>query len=223
MYMRAYFESGFYVLYLVFIIGLGIYLLIKSKDKKEYLLFGLACFILGAGDSFHLVPRAIGLFNKTLDSPDQYLAMWLGIGKLVTSITMTIFYLLFYFFIYKRSVTKRNIYVDITVYVLVATRFILCAFPQNGWISNNSPLIWGICRNIPFVLLGILVIILCFKHLREFKYFKLLWIAIILSFGFYLPVVLFASMASWVGMLMLPKTICYMWIGVMGFLDYKKS
>ena len=41
--MRAIFETGFYYLYLIFIIGLGIYLLIK---KEEYI-FAIVCIILG--------------------------------------------------------------------------------------------------------------------------------------------------------------------------------
>lgn len=221
--MRAYMETAFYLIYFVLILFAGIYLILASKRNKAFLLFGIACIVLGLGDTFHLVPRAIGLFNGTLDSPPADLAFWLGIGKLMTSITMTIFYVLFYHFIYARTGKKRLLSMDITVYVLAALRLILCALPQNEWTTNGSPLLWGILRNIPFVALGILVIILCFRHLRKQSPYKLLFLAIILSFGFYLPVVLFASMASWVGMLMLPKTICYIWIGVMGIIDAKRK
>jgi len=221
--MRAIMESGFYLIYLVFIMGLGLYISIKSKEKRVYLYFGLALFILGFGDAFHLVPRAVGLFTNTLNEPSKTLAAFLGIGKLVTSVTMTVFYGLVHLFIYKRSESARLPLVDITVNVLIIARFILCAFPQNGWITNESSLLWGILRNIPFVLVGIIAIVASFKHLRQFKHFKLMWLAIILSFAFYIPVVLFAHLASWVGMLMLPKTICYMWIGIMALLDFKES
>ena len=72
--MRAVFETGFYYLYLIFIIGLGIYLLIKKKSVY----FAIACIILGLGDAFHLIPRAIGLYTKTLDNPSATLALYLG-------------------------------------------------------------------------------------------------------------------------------------------------
>ncbi|MBR0439746.1 MAG: hypothetical protein IJK27_03235, partial [Bacilli bacterium] len=214
--MRALFESSFYVIYLVFILGLGIYFIKQSlnSNKRYYILFGLACLILGIGDAFHLVPRAVGLFNKTLDNPSVTLAMWLGIGKLITSVTMTIFYVLVYLFIFKRIGIKRYIYLDIIVCVLFISRIVLLVLPQNDWINNSNDMLWGIYRNIPFVLLGILVIILCFIYFNKIKCLRLLGYLIILSFLFYLPVVIFAGTYSWVGMLMLPKTICYMVVGV---------
>lgn len=223
--VRALFESSFYVIYLVFILGLGIYFIKQSlnSNKRYYILFGLACLILGIGDAFHLVPRAIGLFNKTLDNPSSTLAMWLGIGKLITSVTMTIFYVLVYLFIFKRMGIKRYIYLDIIVCVLFISRIVLLALPQNDWINNSNDMLWGIYRNIPFVLLGILVIVLCFIYFNKIKCLRLLGYFIILSFLFYLPVVIFAGSYSWVGMLMLPKTICYMIVGVIGYLDYKSQ
>lgn len=49
--------------------------------------------ILGCGDAFHLVPRAVALCTTGLA---DYTAA-LGIGKLVTSVTMTLFYVLLYY------------------------------------------------------------------------------------------------------------------------------
>ena len=216
--MRAAFETGFYYLYLIFIIGLGIYLLIKKKSVY----FAVACILLGLGDAFHLIPRAIGLYTKTLDNPSPNLALFLGVGKLVTSITMTIFYVLMYLYIYKRINKTRNIYVDLVVVALFIARIMLLCYPQNQWATNGNDLYWGIYRNIPFVLLGALVVYLLFKYCRKEKYLSIMWILVILSFIFYLLVVLLAGTYSWVGMMMLPKTICYIYIGVLGYLDSKK-
>ncbi len=220
--MRKYMESGFYVIYLALIFFVGITLLVKGKKQKCFLLFGLMCFLLGAGDAFHLVPRAIGLFNGTLDAPGTELAFWLGLGKLVTSVTMTIFYLLFYLFLYKRLRKQRKAWLDVIVVLLVLIRIALCAFPQNDWFSNNSPLLWGIIRNIPFVILGVLDIVLAAKLMKK-KPYRLLWFAVTLSFAFYLPVVVLASTYSWVGMLMIPKTVCYLWIAFTGVADARRS
>ena len=221
--MRAIMESAFYYIYLLFIIGTGIYLVAKRRDKICYLFFGLACVILGFGDAYHLIPRSVGLFTGTLDNPSEQLAMYLGLGKLETSLTMTAFYLLLYYFIYMRIAKKRNLALDIVVYVLCLSRVVLCLLPQNDWPSNSSNLTMGIIRNIPFTILGIIVIVLSYLHLRKEKAFKLLFLFIILSFGFYLPVVLFAGTYSWVGMLMLPKTICYMIIAIMAIRDLKMT
>ena len=42
-----------------------------------------------------------------------------------------------------------------------------------------------------------------------------MWLAITLSFLFYIPVVLFAQTMPMIGMLMLPKTCMYVWMIVM--------
>jgi hypothetical protein len=42
-------------------------------------------------------------------------------------------------------------------------------------------------------------------------------LTIILSFGFYIPVVLFAEKATWVGSLMIPKTLAYVWTVLIGY------
>ena len=43
-----------------------------------------------------------------------------------------------------------------SIYLLSAVRVVLCMMPQNQWLSAASPLSWGIYRNIPFALLGLL-------------------------------------------------------------------
>lgn len=39
--------------------------------------------------------------------------------------------------------------------------------PQNRWFSTEAPLSWGIYRNIPFALLGLLVIVLFYGSVKE--------------------------------------------------------
>ena len=74
------------------VITLGILMMRGSKGRKQYLLYGIMAVTLGCGDAFHLVPRPVALCTTGLD---HYTAA-LGIGKLVTSITMTVFYVLLY-------------------------------------------------------------------------------------------------------------------------------
>ncbi len=47
-------------------------------------------------------------------------------------------------------------------------------------------------------------------------------IAIILSFGFYIPVVLWSNTLPIIGILMIPKTLAYVWIVFMGYKEMKK-
>ena len=90
--------------------------------------------------------------------------------------------------------------------------------PQNAWTSAHPPLSWGIWRNIPFTLLGALVVVLFYRGAKEKRDgdFRWLWLTVVVSFACYIPVVLFADSVPAVGMLMIPKTcayVCTVWIG----------
>ena len=113
----------------------------------------------------------------------------------------------------------------IAIYALALIRIVLCFFPQNMWTSANAPLSWGIYRNIPFALMGILIIYLFYTSAKEHndKAFKYMYLTIVLSFAFYIPVVLFADTIPLVGMLMIPKTCAYVWTVWIGFQDMRKA
>lgn len=215
--MQAIMETGFDVVYLVTVITIGIIMIRKSKNNKQYQLFGIMAVTLGAGDAFHLVPRAIALCTTGLEN----YTVALGIGKLVTSITMTIFYILLYYVWRMRYQVIGKKQLTTLVYLLAAVRVILCLFPQNEWTKQNASLTWGIYRNIPFALLGLLIIILFFQSARkqQDKTFRWMWLTIVLSFGFYIPVVLWADAIPLIGMLMIPKTCAYVWTIVIGYQD----
>lgn len=88
--------------------------------------------------------------------------------------------------------------------------------PQNNWGSANESYQWGIYRNIPFLIMGILLIIWSYKE-KEKPGLKNMWWLILLSFAFYIPVVLFADKYPAVGSMMMPKTVAYLFIVVYGF------
>lgn len=210
--MKVYGETIFDIAYLIIAICIGIYLLVKGQNKGQKLM-GIATLVLGLGDSFHLVPRMLDYFV------DKDFSMALGVGKLVTSITMTIFYICMYYIYLNIYEIKENKKVTISVWVLSILRIVLCLCPQNNWLTNNSPLSWGIIRNVPFVILGALIVVLYFKQRKEVKSFKNIWLFVTLSFLFYIPVVVGAGAIPMLGMFMLPKTICYILI----ILAFKKQ
>ena len=113
-------ETTFDVVYLTTVITIGIIMILKSKGVKEYLLFGIMAVTLGCGDAFHLVPRALALCTTGLEN---YTAA-LGIGKLITSITMTAFYILLYYVWRIRYKVAGKNYLTYTVYVLSLLRII---------------------------------------------------------------------------------------------------
>ncbi len=222
--MQRIMEPIFEIPYLMCAVILGILTLKAARGRVQFTLFGIMSIVLGCGDAFHLVSRIWYLITEgTTALPSQAAA--LGFGKLVTSITMTLFYVLLYHVWQARYEVPKNNLITCTVYFLAAVRIILCLMPQNRWLEVDSPLNWGIYRNIPFVILGILLIYLYYRESRKScdKSLYFMWAAVALSFAFYIPVVLFADIAPPVGMLMIPKTCAYMWIIIMGYRDAKKT
>lgn len=213
--MQAVIETVFDVCYLVGVVTLGIIMIKNGRGNKQYRLFGLMAVVLGLGDAFHLVPRAIALCTTGLEN----FTFALGMGKFITSITMTVFYILLYYVWRIRYNVKGKKGYTIAVYLASAARILLCLCPQNAWTSAQSPLSWGIYRNIPFTILGLIVIYLFYKSSREHNdvLFKNMWLTIVISFGFYLPVVLFADIVPIIGMLMIPKTLAYVWTVWIGY------
>ena len=215
--MRAIMESAFDIIYLVTVITLGVLMIRRAKGDAQSLLFGVMAVVLGVGDAFHLVPRMYALNTLGL----EHFPVALGIGKLVTSITMTVFYVMLYHVWQKRYAAKGTRNLTLAVYALAALRIALCLLPQNQWTSANAPLSYAILRNIPFAAMGVLVIVLFYRSAKVAgdRPFRWMWLTILLSFLFYIPVVLFADAIPSLGMLMIPKTLAYVWTVLIGFRD----
>ena len=129
--MKEYGESIFDILYLLLAITVGLLILIRSKNNKQRLM-GIACLVLGGGDAFHLVPRMLGYFAEG----DFNTAV--GVGKLVTSITMTVFYVLMYHIwltVYGEDENKK---LTISLYLLAIVRIILCFMPSDRRRSRED-------------------------------------------------------------------------------------
>lgn len=213
-------ETIFDVLYLGFAITAGLIMLIKGNQplvKK----FGLMAVLLGAGDSFHLVPRSYALWTAGLEAN----AAALGIGKLITSVTMTIFYLILFYIWRERYKIKDGKKLTVTMWTLAVLRVALCMLPQNQWLAYRQPLLFGVLRNIPFAIIGVIIIVIFAREAKkaEDAIFRFMPLAVALSFGFYLPVVLFSGIVPIVGVLMIPKTMAYVWIIFMGWQLYRES
>ena len=207
--MQAIFETLFDLVYLSTVIVLGIRMLKDCRGQRQYRLYGAMALTLGCGDAFHLVPRAVALCTTGLA---DYTAA-LGIGKLITSVTMTAFYVLLYYVWRARYRVTGRTGITAAVWGLALARAVLCLMPGNAWTSADAPLSWGIWRNIPFALLGLLIVVLFYRSAKaaEDRPFRFLWLTVVLSFAFYIPVVLFADAVPPVGVLMIPKTCAYVW------------
>lgn len=203
--MRVYGETVFDVCYLITAFVIGVCILFKYRNSLGRLM-GTSTLLLGFGDAFHLVPRVLRNFVQ-----GDFTAA-LGIGKLVTSITMTIFYILM-FYIYKNKYKVENTKkIECSIWILAIIRIILCMLPQNNWITNDGSIIMGIIRNIPFTIMGLVIMVIYYKKRVKYKEFKHVWLNVLLSFLFYLIVVLGTEAVPALGVFMIPKTVCYILI-----------
>ena len=219
--MQAIMETAFDAVYLVTVLTVGVRMIREHKAARQFHLFGWMAVVLGAGDAFHLVPRAWALCTTGLEN----YTFALGLGKAITSVTMTVFYVLLYYVWRQRYHVQGQKPLTVAVYTLAALRVLLCLMPQNQWFSAQAPLSWGIYRNIPFALLGLLVILLFYRSARSShdKAFRWMWLTIVLSFAFYIPVVLWADTIPLIGMLMIPKTCAYVWTVLIGYSAMKQE
>lgn len=207
-------ESIFDIVYLLFTVVTGIYMVKRTDESCRYM--GIATLVLGCGDAFHLIPRVLDYFS------DADFTSALGIGKLITSITMTVFYVIMYriwIMVYGESDNRT---LGVIIYLLSAVRVILCMMPQNNWMKNDSPMAWGIIRNIPFLIIGTIIIWLYYKKRVYNQHLSFIWVYVLLSFLFYMPVATIVLYIPMLGILMLPKTVCYMLI-VLSFFRYTTS
>ena len=207
-------EAIFCIAYLVFDLIAAILFFAKAGDNQTIFLFGVLTIVLGGGDAFHLIPRVV----KAFYGDSARVEWWSGLGLMVSSITMTVFYVLL-FYIWK-AIFPQISYPSVLsglIWISAAIRIILCLFPQNNWLHAEGNPKWGIYRNLPFAVTGFCLVILFFLSGNAGGYgLWLMSIAIIISFACYFPVVLFARKKPMVGMLMIPKTIAYIWMISMG-------
>ena len=63
--MQAIMETLFDAVYLISVVTIGILMIRGSKGNGQFRLFGWMAVVLGAGDAFHLIPRAVGAWTST--------------------------------------------------------------------------------------------------------------------------------------------------------------
>lgn len=198
-------ESVFDISYLLIIIYLVFEMVNINYQEplKTYMIITVA--VLGLGDSFHLVPRVINHYSKK----SYHKAM--GRGLQISSITMSIFYVMLWHIgriIYNQPMGTWTW----VIYGLMFARIIMCLLPQNKWTEKDRDGSFALYRNIPFLIQGGITAIMFFINSQQLGELRYMWLGILLSFAFYMPVVLFVSKNRKMGMFMLPKTCAYIWM-----------
>ena len=207
-------EAVFDVGYLLFDLIAGIIFIAHSNGNKLYVLYGILTLTLCGGDAFHLVPRVM----RAVKGSNDKIKRMLGRGLQISSITMTVFYVIL-LYIWKNTFVELEapIALELIIWITAIIRIVICLFPQNNWCTDDGNMKLSIIRNGVFAITGIAVIVLYIISGNTYDYHMTRMVAaILISFGCYLPVTLLSKKKPMIGMLMIPKTCAYIWIIIMG-------
>jgi hypothetical protein len=224
--MRMWVEVTFNICYLLVVWGLVI-AMIRRRDSVSADNWPLARLFIGAfgllalGDTghvgFRVLAYALGGLDSTLTVFDTEVGL-VGLGALATATTVTFFYvmvLLMWQQRFKRALGWFG-------YVLLAAAVIRLALmipAANAWNSTVPPQPWSLYRNLPLVIQGLGVAFLILRDATAAGDRPFIWIGIMIlaSYTFYTPVILFVQQVPMLGMLMIPKTLAYVAIAIIGY------
>ncbi len=218
-------EWSVVVVSLIYLIGVWTVIGLMLRDmrhlspaaRRTLLWPFLAVLSLAVGDSFHTIPRMYRTFTG-LPVPDVLNWFgrqwdWLALGLVISSATMS----LFYFLLFQYRQERQNALWTLGTWVmlgLLVIRLGILPCPLNGWEGNAAPG-WRVYRNIPFTLMGLLVVLAFFRDARaapsrERKLLETIAWCMVFSFAAYWVTVLGAVRYPVLGAMMLPKTIAYL-------------
>ena len=150
-------EAIFDMAYLIFDLVAAILFFIFSQGNMLFILYGVLTLTLCGGDAFHLVPRII----RAVHGSNDKIKRQLGIGLQVSSITMTVFYIiLMYIWKFTFPELKMPAIIEAIIWISAVVRIVICMFPQNNWCTDEGNMKLSIIRNAVFAVTGIGVIIL---------------------------------------------------------------
>lgn len=179
-----------------------------------FVLYGVLTLTLCGADALHLVPR----IKRAIYGTNDKIKKQLGIGLQVSSITMTVFYIIL-LFIWKLAFPtfQAPLWVEAMIWISTIIRIVVFFLPQNNWTSEEGNRKLSVIRNVVFAVTGIGVILLYAISGNMYDlHMNRMVAAILISFGCYILVTLWPKTKPKIGLLMISKTCTYMWVIVMG-------
>ena len=214
--MHSIIKSSFYIIFLVLVLVVGIKMLINSKGNVLAMIFGLTILVLGVGEGFHILPRILEIFNNDIGTYGPMMET----GRFISSISIILVYLLLFRFWKKYYKVTDNTNMEKILLLLGVIGVILSVIFKD---STDYSLI--ILRNLPIILIGYFVILGYKKQaaITSDKGFKYLWLAMLLSLVFTIAFELLSFNYEFLVILMMPKTLMFIWIVVMGYVAHKND
>jgi len=229
---RIWFETGFNIVYLIAIWYLVIAMWrnlsnVREENYSVAQLFLAMFVLLAVGDTGHVGFRVLALMmdgpGTTINLAGQEMLLT-GFGTLVTSVTVTIFYVLT-LVLWHRRFDKPYGWFGIFLFGMAILRLVMMMPAANQWGAPMPPQPWATYRNLPLVILGLGSAYLILRDAYAENDRTFIWIGwmIVVSYAFYIPVILFVQHIPLIGMLMIPKTLAYLAIAVIGYKDLFKD
>lgn len=197
----------------------------KNVNPKHLLVarsLMMAFVLLAIGDTGHVGFRVLAYYLGGLHTKLNLFGGELslvGPGALATAVTITLFYVVMLDVWRKRFNFKYGIF-EYVLIIAAIIRLILFIHPGNLWSSVVPPFGWSLARNIPLIIQGVGVAYLFLRDGIKYKdqMFIQIGAMVLISYLCYMPVILLVQKNSWIGMLMIPKTLAYV---AMAIISYK--
>ncbi len=229
---RVWFETIFNISYLTVMWWLVILMLQRlpkvAKEKHPVARLIIAAFaLLALGDSGHVGFRVLALMLGGSESTVEiagYPMRWISLGTLATTVTVTVFYVLV-LVIWRKRFQKDYGWFGIFLFIAAIIRLIMMMLPVNEWNASMPPQPWATYRNIPLMIQGLGVAFLILRDAGQEKdrVFMQIGYMILVSYAFFIPVILFVQKMPLIGMLMIPKTLAYVAIAIIAYKNIFKE
>lgn len=224
--LRNWIETAFNLAYLA-----GIWGLVAAMARRRHhvarehgpvaWLFLAVFALLALGDTGHVGFRVLAFAGGGLEQRLNVGGLEVGLvgaGALATAVTVTFFYAGLVLIWQRRFAQPLGVW----GWVLLAAgviRLVVMAFPENNWNSTVPPQPWSLYRNLPLMVqgLGVAALILRDAFATRDRVFQWLGALILVSYAFYIPVILWVQAAPAIGMLMIPKTLAYVAMAVLAY------
>ena len=226
--MQVWGEISFNLVYLAVVWALVVAMLrrrphLPAERQRLAQLFIWAFALLAAWDTGHVGFRVLAYALGDLETTFNVFGITVGLvglGVFSTSVTVTLFYALM-LMIWRQRFDRPYGWLGVLAFCAAIVRLGIMLLPQNEWSRIVSPQPWSSYRNAPLLVQGSVAAILILRdaarnHDRAFKW---IGVMILISFAFYIPVILWVEKMPVIGMLMIPKTMTYV---VMAWLGYKR-
>lgn len=226
--MRMWVEITFNLSYLIVVWGLVILMARRKSEvsfgnRRAANLVIWAFGLLALGDAGHVGFRVLAYALGGLEVQKKVFGLSIGlvgVGALSTAITVTLFYMLV-LELWRERFHRSSGWFEYLLLASGALRLALMALPVNDWNSVVPPQPWSIVRNLPLLLqgLGVAYLILRDARLKGDRTFLWVGVSILCSYACYIPVILFVQQVPAIGMLMIPKTMAYVAVGLLVYYD----